>query len=164
MTNRFFFLSLTLSLVLICGCGGVKKPEGFPSLIRPVTVKIHKGGTPLNDITVVLFPQGSSSDLFIAGTTGPNGVATLRTERGTYSQQGVPVGKYLVQLNEAVKVEIRDLSMDATPQESAAWEKEYNEKMDKARSFPRIYSDVAKSPLEMDVSSSPVSVEFDVSK
>jgi len=164
MAHRFQFLFLSLILVLINGCGGVSKPEGFPNLVRPVTVKLHKDGVPLNGISVILHSKGSDLHYTVSGQTGANGVATLQTSRGTYIMPGVPTGKYLIQLSEAFQVDIRQLSMDATPQEAVAWQKEFDEKADKLRSFPRILGHVVNSPLEIEVASSPVAVEFDVSQ
>jgi len=164
MTNRlplFFFL---LSLALFCSCGGVKKPEGFPDLVKPVTVKIHKSGVPVSNVTVNLYSKGSSLDFLVTGVTGSDGVATIQTSRGPYVQSGVPTGKYLVQLTEVIMVDIAPPAMDATDREMAAWQKEFDEKADLVRSFPKVLNSVGNSPLEMDVASAPVAVEFDVSK
>ena len=164
MRNRYLLLSLLLSLVLYCGCGGVKKPEGFPDLVKPVTVKVHSDGKPLSGVTVNLYFKGSSLNFLVTGSTGADGVATIQTSRGPYIQPGAPAGKYLVQLTEVLNVEIRPPAMDATEQENLAWQKEFDEKAAKIRSFPKSLSSAGTSPLEMDVTTGPVNVEFDVSK
>ena len=164
MKHRFLLLYLLFSLVLSSGCGGVKKPEGFPDLIRPVTVKIHNGGQPVSNVTVNLYSKGTSLNFLVTGVTGTDGIATIETSRGPYVQSGAPAGKYLVQLTEVIMIDIPPPAMDATEREMAAWQKEWDEKANKVRSFPKVLSSAGTSPLEMDVASPSTTVEFDVSK
>lgn len=165
MTYRYHSLFyLPLLLVLFVSCRGVPEPEDFPAVVKPVSVKILKGDKPLAGITVVLHSKGSSLHYFISGETGADGVATIQTTRGTYAKPGVPAGKYLVQLTEPLEVAVESLSMDATQQQQDAWQKEYDRKLDAIRSFPKALSSATGSPLEMEVASPPVAVEFDVGK
>ena len=165
MTHRFLLFCLLFFLVLSYGCQkGPRKPEGFPDLASPVTVKIHHSGAPLSNVTVNLYSKGSTLDFLVTGVTGPDGVATIQTSRGPYVKSGVPTGKYLVQLTEVIKVDIAPPAMDASDREMAAWQKEFDEKAARVRSFPKVLNSAGSSPLEMDVNSAPVDVEFDVSK
>ncbi|MCL2117752.1 MAG: hypothetical protein FWH27_04900 [Planctomycetaceae bacterium] len=103
-----------------------------------------------------------STGIQISGKTGTNGVATLETSRASYTQPGAPVGQYRVQLAEELNIEMRELPGDAPGAEITAWKKEYEEKADKLRSFPKALNSADKSPLEMDITAS-VAAEFDVS-
>lgn len=161
MTRLLFFLPLFL--VLFVGCGE-SKPDGFPALVNSVSVKIVKGGQPLSDVSVSLFLKDSTSDCLVSGNTDAAGVAVISTSRGTYIKKGAPVGKYLVQLREVVKVDMPGLSMDATPAQEATWTKEYTAKLDAARIIPKALTNGTESPLEIEISQAPVAVEFDVSK
>ena len=164
MTYRLLLFCLSLFLCVLNGCGGgPAKPADFPDLVRPVTIKIHKGGTPLNNITVILHSKDAALQYLVTGVTGSDGVATIQTSRNTYGAPGVPAGKYLVQLTEVLNVDLAPLGMDVTPQQEAAWTKEYNEKADKIRSFSKVLTKAGTTPLEIDVASSPATVEFDVS-
>ena len=164
MTRPFLPLCLLLLLFVLNGCGGVPKPEDFPDVVAPVTVKVHRDGSPLRGVTVILHSKEAAASFLVTGETEASGVATIVTSRNTYTKAGAPKGKYLVQLTEVFNVDMPTLSMDATPEQEAAWQKEYNEKADKVRSFPKALSRVASSPLEIDITSAPVAVEFDVTK
>ena len=181
MTYRLPLLCLSLFLFTFHGCGGPAKPADFPKLVRPVTVKIHKGGEPLSGVSVSLHSKdiGSGLAFSISGRTGANGMATIQTSRNTYSKPGAPVGTFIVQLSETVEVDMSDwkwqgtpqqnLSDDTqifrgiTPQELDAQTKEFDKRADAARKIPKILTG-AESPLELDISAAPVTAEFDVSK
>ena len=162
MTLRLSFFCLLFPFLLV-GCGP-SAPKDFPKLVRPVTVKLHKGGEPLKDVTILLTPKEQAYNCYIGGDIGPDGVAALSTSRGTYTKPGVPAGKYRVQLTEALRVDIVPFPMTGTEQQQAAWTKEYDTKLDAMRTFPKILADPDKTPLEIEVVSSPVAVEFDVSQ
>ena len=163
MIYRLSSLFLLLPLVLFGGCGGVKKPKGFPDLVRPVTVKVLKEGQPLNNIKVVLLPREQELNFRVAGDTNANGVATIQTSRNTYSQSGVPVGKYVVQLVESIAV----TDMRPFPENDAAiaaWTREYDAKLAAIRTIPAILASETDSPLEIEILKSPVTLEIDVAK
>jgi hypothetical protein len=179
MTYRISLLFLLLSFVLFTGCGGVKKPEGFPNLVRPVTIKIHKNGEPLSDVSVILHPKDSMMPFNISGRTGADGVTVLQTSRNTYIKAGAPVGKFLVQLTEEIDVDMSDFKSGSQkkvlgggveieiPKNTAASlnarVKEFNRRADALRRFPKVLTSTDKSPLEIEITSS-TTVEFDVSK
>jgi len=178
MTYRFILFSLPLVLFVFNGCGGPAKPSDFPKLVRPVTVKVLKDGAPLSDVTVSLHPKGSMMSFDISGRTGADGVATLQTSRNTYIRPGVPEGKFAVQLNETINVDMSDWKVPTmtrivdgeeiripsdSPQVAEATSKEFTRRADALRRFSKALTSSA-SPLEMDISSAPVAIEFDVSK
>ena len=168
MTPRLFLLCFLLSLVLFPGCGGGKKPAGFPDLIRPVAVKVHKDGQPISGVTVILHTKDPAAGfrftgLQTSGKTGADGVATLETSHSSYTASGVPAGTYRVQLVETLNIDIRELSLEASGAEVAAWRKEYDEKAEKLRSVPKTLNSTDNSPLEMDINTSGT-IEFDVAK
>lgn len=164
MTCRLSLFCLPLFFVLFVSCNRVSEPEGFPDLVQPVTVKIVKDGSPLSGITVVLHSKDSALNYLVSADTGSDGVATIKTTRGSYSKSGVPKGKYTVQLSEPLSVDMPSVSMDASEAEQNAWQKEYDDKLDAIRTFPKVLNSIAKSPLEINVDSPPVNAEFDVSK
>jgi len=85
------FVALVSVTMLLCltGCGGPKKPDGFPPLY-PCEVIITKNGVPLEGASV----QFNSSDARWppAGTTDAQGVAVINT----LSHPGAPEGEYKV--------------------------------------------------------------------
>jgi len=177
MPYRFLFL-YSLSLVLFNGCGGPAKPEGFPDLVRPVTVKILKDGTPLSDVSIALHPKDSALTFTISGKTGANGIATLQTARNTYSRPGAPVGKYLVQLTEVVEVDMSSFAVpvqkrvvdgveievpSGTVDVMMARTREYDRRADAARRFSKVLGSANQSPLELEITAS-CAAEFDVGK
>jgi len=167
-------------LFVFNSCGGPAKPEGFPTLVRPVTVKVHKDGEPLSDVMVILHPKDSSLSFVISGQTKADGVAILQTSRNTYTRPGSPVGTFHVQLVEKVSVDMSDWKWEGSPPRSPrgvlmddmpqpvsqqrrdAEDEEYTKRVNAARRIP---IDMANpdSPLEIDISAS-VAAEFDVSK
>jgi len=144
------------------GCGGPAEPTGFPKLVRPVTIKVHKNGEPLSDVTVILHPKDTMLPFLMTGKTGADGVATIRTSRNTYSRPGAPVGKFLVQLTEVIEVDMQGFAAE-TSRELTAWSREYDRRMDALRRFSKALDSADSSPLEMDITSS-VAAEFDVTK
>ena len=176
MTHRFLLFSLSSLLCVFNGCGGPAKPADFPDLVRPVTIKIHKDGTPLSGVSIILHPQDSTLPFLIAGQTGENGIATLKTSRNTYIKPGAPVGKFLVQLTEPIEIDMSDFKVptrtrivDGIEFESVseaareAWSIEYHKRTDAVRKFSKVLGST-ESPLWVDVASATAIVEFDVSK
>lgn len=175
MTYRLSSLFLLL-FVLFSGCGGPAKPADFPKLVRPVTIKIHKDGTPLSGVMVSLHPKDTTLPFNISGLTGADGVATLQTSRNTYIKAGAPVGIFLVQLTEMIEVDMSnfkgevqkkvlegiELDIPASSRAFVAWEREYDRRADVLRKIPKALTN-DKSPLEIGVTSS-MSIEFDVAK
>ena len=163
MTYRFSLLFLLLPFLLLGGCGGPRKPEGFPNLVHPITVKVLKDGQPLSNVKVVLLPREPELNFRVAADTNASGVATMQTSRNTYSQTGAPEGKYVVQLVESIAVkDIRPYPENDA--EVPAWIKEYNAKLAAIRTIPAILASETDSPLEVEILKSPVTIEIDVAK
>ena len=168
---------LLLPLVLLSGCGGPAKPSDFPNLVRPVTIKVHKDGVPLDGIMVLLHPKDASVSVTSSGLTGSDGVAVLQTSRNTYIKPGVPAGTFLVQLSESIQIDMSDfkaprqqtrivegveLVVSTSVSAREAWEMEYNKRVDAQRQFSKILGS-SESPLEIEITSSGA-FEFDVSQ
>ena len=87
----FFVLLLTVSLA--AGCGGEKRPNGFPKLYL-TTLAVTQDGQPLSGATVMLFGQTPELQKWsVGGQTGDGGTAKLIT-CGKYV--GVPEGEFTV--------------------------------------------------------------------
>jgi len=145
----FSICPVVLCLV-VAGCGGEPKPDGFPKLY-PVSLKFIQEGEPCADTLVFLFPQ-EKSKWSSGGVTNSDGVAVLRTH-GKFV--GVPAGKYKLtvqkyetvskgsqnsELGAPIKIEVYDI-IDAN------------------------YRDPDKTPLEIEVVSGKNKFEpFDLGK
>ena len=164
MSYRFLLPFLLSFLFVFQGCGGPAKPTDFPDLVKPVTIKVHKNDVPLQDVTVILHQKETELPFLITGRTDKNGVAMIKTSRNTYVQPGAPKGTFCVQLTEFLMIDIDPLPRDATRQQEIVWEKKYQEEAARIRTFPKILTSAADSPLEVNITTSPVVVEFDVSK
>ena len=178
MTYRLTLPFLLFSLVLFGGCGGPAKPAGFPDLVRPVTVKVHKDGVPLEGIMVSLHQKGETLPFNISGLTRTDGVATLQTSRNTYVKPGVPVGTFVVQLSETIEVDMSDFRAPTqtqvvdgvevpdsgyTRRAAEARAMEHDRRVDALRKIPKAMSSTDQSPLEIEITSSGT-FEFDVSR
>jgi len=98
--NRFLWLSASaMTLIGLVGCGGEKKPEGFPPLY-PVTLHVTQEGKPLEGASVTLAAPDGSLPWVVGGTTDADGKVKLKTQ-GKYD--GAPAGKYNVQISKVVR-------------------------------------------------------------
>ena len=108
-TNMSLCVSLSaVMLIGLVGCGGEKKPDGFPP-IYPVTVRVTQEGKPLEGASVALTAPDGSVPWVVGGTTDASGNVKLRTH-GKY--EGAPAGKYNVQVSKVI-YEGRDEYLDA---------------------------------------------------
>ena len=87
------WLSLVVFILVLPGCGGEPKPEGFPKL-HPVSLTFIQDGEPLVGASIVLMPQ-SDSKWASGGFTDAKGVAVFKTH-GKFV--GVPAGTYKVRI------------------------------------------------------------------
>lgn len=163
--NRLRIIIIFGIMTHLFGCGKAA-PEGFPKT-APCQVIVKKGGTPIEAASVVLVPEQPMSSIVLGGSTDSSGKAEIRTSRGGYSQTGVPEGDYTVMVAKTLPIEMPTLSNEEfysqTPQQKAAREKEYKEKLEKARIVPEILSG-AKSPLKLKVDSTGGVLEVDLSQ
>lgn len=91
--QRLFLVgALAFACVSSFGCGGEKRPEGFPELY-PISIKILQEGTPLEGASVNLIAQDARLARWPAGgNTNADGVVELRT----YGYEGAPAGTFKV--------------------------------------------------------------------
>jgi len=106
--SKTSWLPLVAFILVITGCGGEPKPDGFPKLY-PVSLKFVQEGEPLEGASVVLVPQ-SDSKWASGGITDAKGVVTLRTH-GKFA--GVPAGTYKVRIQKQETGEV-PTSTDST--------------------------------------------------
>jgi len=85
---------LLVALVVFSGCRTELKPDGLPPLY-PASITVTSEGAPVAGVFVNLVPEDPVERWTAAGTTGQNGVVTLRT----YARYpGSPAGKFKVVL------------------------------------------------------------------
>ena len=153
-TTLLSALCFLVSFPLMTGCGGVKKPEGFPDVI-PHTLVVNNNGVPEADVSISLLPEGVSGSWAVGGVTNSEGKGRLATSQGSYMQFGAPVGKYKVVLTKAGKP-----SSEKSEQELIAMTKEerdaYAGKIaEERKKMPKIIPNAlttSKTPLTIEVS------------
>lgn len=142
-----------VSLVTFSACGP-KVPSDVPKLV-PCSIKVTKGGAPLEKAQVILYNTAGGGSLTVCGTTDANGVANISTIRASYVGKGAPVGDFKVTVSKEVEV-----PHWKTPEELAAMTppeaEKYDQEMQKKRAaLPRIVpielTDQAKTPLTVKV-------------
>jgi hypothetical protein len=117
-----------LTLIFIAGCGGTKKPDGFPQLVLHAII-VKNNGMPEKDVMIVLLPQDASGSLAVGGTTDSSGKAILATSQGSYIQLGCPVGKYKTVLTKNVRPSF-EVSSEEYDKMTDAQRAEYGAKME----------------------------------
>ena len=144
-------ISLSTFLLSCCGCG-TQVPEELRNLY-PVTVTVMNGKQPMAGVLVTLSAKGGQGAYACNGVTGNDGVALIRSTRGSYTGSGVPAGTYAVVLNETI-----ELPADLEPQETdqdlpsavlAKKERELAEFLSKNRSVPSTLTTAGASPIEV---------------
>ena len=117
--RRIVFLVLwCCCLGCLSGCGGTKFPADFPK-VHPMTVTVKDGVTPLPEVRIMFYPvttdTGSVTAAYASsGSTDANGVAKIRTAQGGFSKAGIPVGEFVVTVEDII-----DLEMGISPEERA---------------------------------------------
>jgi len=145
-------LCATLCLCLL-GCGGKKNPDGMPPLV-PCEITIQQEGQPLVGANVSILPMAGDEKWSAVGRTDEKGTAVLHTW-GQYA--GAAEGKYKVTVS---KTEVESVvPPDATSEERA--------KLPPDKTFvcvEAIYSDAAKTPLEIELNKGTKSFTLDAGK
>ena len=143
-------LLATVVIVLVTGCGGPKRPDGFPALYS-CSVTVTQGNAPLEGVNVTLRNPEISGKWSISGMTDASGVAKIRTH-GQFP--GAPMGTFKVVLSKSVSEGgSRGDDMGAPPSKEPT----------------RIYSLIDKqylqeetTPLQIDVQKKGASPSFDI--
>lgn len=92
MNQRIFIFFLSVLMLSLVGCGGVKKPAGMPAL-HPTTLTLTQEGTPLAGATVTLVSQNKAvSQWQSGGATDAKGVIRIKTS----GFDGAPEGTFKV--------------------------------------------------------------------
>ena len=89
--SRLPLMCSVIFLIILSGCGGEPKPDGFPTLY-PVSLQFMQEGKPCAEASVGLVPQDGSK-WATGGSTDSNGIVTFKTH-GKFP--GVPEGKYKI--------------------------------------------------------------------
>lgn len=121
MNKLIAFFSLTcVGLICLTGCGGVKKPDGMPDLVK-ATITLTQEGQPLADADVTCFGKQQSA-WTVFGRSDAKGVVELKTYTSEFS--GAPVDEYVVCVK---KIEATPSKYGDTPpptmDEADAWSK-----------------------------------------
>ena len=150
MKRLLFAFSLLFCVALLVGCGGPKRPEGLPKLVRCVLTIQYADGSPVDNAMVSLIPE--DADLVqwsISGTTNASGVATISTNADFV---GAPAGKY--------KVVVRKAQLVPTAEKD-----EYGDTVMESHSLiAEKFSNPAKTSLSLEVGSDSVAETFKVEK
>lgn len=155
MNKTTFRLALCLLMVaiVVSGCGGKKKPDGFPTLY-PCEIKIIQDGVPLEGAVVNLFSEDGSVKWVVGNGTDANGVAKMYTH-GDF--QGAPTGKYKVTVTKTV--------IEDAPSQEQLNNPNFVGPMGTAYDYVELeYKSQKTTPLSMEVTSGKNSQEFDVGK
>lgn len=144
----FFAFCFAFMVLILVGCSGEKRPDGFPK-IYPSSITVSDDNGPLSDIKISLFAKEGNCPWPIGGTTNASGKADLVTY-GKF--KGAPAGEFIVVL---AKSEIEDAHL--MPKGNDDGIVEVNTQKPQKTSFrvfslidPK-YSDKATSPLTMKI-------------
>lgn len=140
---------LLLCVALIVGCGP-KRPPGLPDLVGCVLTIQYEDGSVVDNAIVSLAPEDDNLRQWsISGTTNASGVVTIYTNGDLV---GVPAGKY--------KVVVQKTEVAPTGQKD-----EYGDPITASRSLiAEEFSNSGKTPLSLEVGSSPVKTTLKVEK
>ena len=144
---RFFTtVGLALTILVLSGCSGEKKPKDFPKIYSSSITVLNDDG-PVDNVKVTLFAKDNNCPWPIGGTTDSSGVATLYTY-GKF--QGAPAGEFNVVLS---KNEIENADQMSTGSDDDGGEKKPAQKSS-FRVFSLIdpkYSDKKTTPLTLKI-------------
>lgn len=159
--RRFaLFCLLLLSMPLIAGCTGAKKPADLPELY-PVKITVIQDGKPLADASVTLNDPTSASRFVVGYKTDAKGVAELHTD-GKF--KGAPAGKYKVLIS---KVYAPEMDPNEVPPEDPEARKEYDARMaeltaQQAETVAVEYKRPTTTPAEIEITSAGLETTIDV--
>ena len=149
MKQFLSLFGLLLTVLVVAGCGGPAKPDGFPKIHRCV-LTFTQGGQPLQDAKITLSSaDGRNSRWPAAGNTDANGRAVIVT----YGQfKGLPDGQWKVVIDKTVSEDedgnpVLPLTHPAPGQQLTEEEKKalYAERLERKYMTVLLYSTV---PLE----------------
>lgn len=105
----FSLFVFAVGIGIFSGCGGAKKPDGLPELIKqPVTVT--QDGKPLAGVHLTLYLAGEGKNWPVFGDSDSSGKVIFNTQ--TTDFKGAPAGDYIVT---AEKVEVTPSQFDNIP-------------------------------------------------
>ncbi|MDR2441031.1 MAG: hypothetical protein LBE12_16850 [Planctomycetaceae bacterium] len=141
---------LFLFVLLVCGCSD--KPADVPQLF-PCKVIVTKDMVPVEGVHTVLGLINDSSQCAVFGITNSSGIATIRTSRLGWQDNGAPIGEYIVTISKEPKLE-GGLSTEEyqklDPIKQEHYQLEQQRKYDALpREIPVDLSDVTKSPYRL---------------
>ena len=150
MKKLLLAFSLLFCVALIVGCG-TKRPAGLPNLVSCVLTFQYEDGTPVDEAMVSLTPEDADLRQWsISGTTDASGVAKISTNA---EFSGAPAGKF--------KVVVRKVALIPTGE----MDKEVGEPIMETQSLiAEEFTNAGKTPLSLEVGSSPVKETFKVKK
>jgi len=144
---------VVLSLVVLFGCGGKKKPDGLPALY-PCEIKVLQEGAPLAGATVSLVSVDGSIKWVVGGGTDDSGLAKIYTH-GDFS--GAPVGQYKVIITKTIIENAPSQEQLNNPNFAGPMGTDYD-------CVDLQYKSQKSTPLSMEITSGKNSKEFDVGK
>ena len=146
-------LYVALSLVVLSGCGGKKKPDGLPTLY-PCEIKVIQDGAPLAGAVVNLISADGSIKWVVGGGTNDSGVAKLFTH-GDFP--GAPAGNYKVTITKTVLEDAPTPEQLGNPNYAGPMGTDYDY-------VDLQYKSQKSTPLTMEITSGKNTKEFDVGK
>ncbi|MDR1960564.1 MAG: hypothetical protein LBQ54_16255 [Planctomycetaceae bacterium] len=150
--KRIVFLGL--SLIFLPGCGP-SKPEGIPDLY-PVKVTVKNGETPVTGAKVTLTTANAQGSWSTFGETDALGDAVIQTLQGSWVNNGVPAGDYIVYIIKMPDFESTPMpdGLDNDPKAKEAFIAAEKKKLDTLVSeIPKSLSNAGTTPLKLTVTS-----------
>ena len=114
-----------LGLIFLAGCKE-SLPKDFPK-VYPFTVTVTDGDTPLSDVRVSFLALGGAG-FAVGGSTNASGITKPITAQGAFSREGIPVGEYVVTLQDIIKVDL-----GVSPEEHASMSRGEQIELEKKR-------------------------------
>lgn len=164
MKNVFFCLLIS-AIVVLAGCSR-GRPTGFPN-VRPCSISVTDGGSPIADVEVQLVPETSIASTIFSGTTDATGKAVISTVFAGHAENGVPEGSYTVVLK-------KDQPIPHTKSEEERVAMSYDQAMKYAKEMEIAQNKLPKiipvsmtqnnSPLKLTVEATGGTLDIDVSQ
>lgn len=153
MGKRFLGLVLfCVAVSIVFGCGP-KRPDFLPKTF-PTTVKVVDGGSPVEGVSVILYPATTLPNVSVHGTTDGGGTAAITSLAGGNDFSGAPAGEFTVTLNKRIEGAIPN-EMIVAPGDSSAVAAEKREALkalkEERRVVPEILEKEGTSPLKLTV-------------
>jgi len=145
---------LLMFIQLLSGCGGDKRPPGFPKLY-PVSLKVMQEGQPLSEAAVSLSISDRSMTWSIGGVTDEQGIVVLWTH-GKF--RGAPAGMFKVAVNKLYNEGEKEM-IEAGNREDFATAAKIQ-----VNSFSYVkeeYNSVDTTPIEIEITSKSKMIDID---